>query len=150
MSLRRVLSLLMVCWLLTLSGCTKWAEKSNPTWRQATSGEHLSNLFWKEVQAKNWTEVEAHIAPEFVSLGSGRVLDRAGLMQHLKSMDVQGFQIGEVETRSAGKDLIVTYLITVHGTVGGNQFPTSPIRMMAVWQELNHGWVMVAHAVSQQ
>src|SRR6185436_6790799 len=126
MSLRRFLSLLMVCWLLTLSGCTKWAEKSNPTWRQATSGEHLSNLFWKEVQD--------HIAPEFVSLGSGRVLDRAGLMQHLKSMDVQGFQIGEVETRSAGKDLIVTYLITVHGTVGGNQFPTSPIRMMAVWQ----------------
>ena len=149
MILRRVLSLLMVCWLLTLSGCTKWAEKSNPSWRQATSGEHLSNLFWKEVQAKNWIEVEAHIAPEYVGVGSGKVSDRAGLMAHLKSLDIQSFQIGEVETRSSGRDLIVTYLITAKGTVGGNPLPSTPIRMMSVWQELNHGWVIVAHAISQ-
>jgi hypothetical protein len=67
-------------------------------------------------------------------------------MEHVKAIDLQSFQIGEVETRPAGKDLLVSYVITVRGSQAGQALPDNPIRMMSVWQELGHGWVLVAHS----
>jgi hypothetical protein len=143
---RRFLALLIVSTLLTLSGCTKWAEKSHPSWREATSGEHLVNLFWNEVKAKNWAGLEAHVGAEFMGISPDKTMDRAGLMEHLKGIDLESFQVGEVETRPAGKDLLVSYIITARGSHAGQSLPETPIRMMSVWQELGHGWVLVAHS----
>jgi hypothetical protein len=142
----RFVSLLAIASLLTLPACTKWGEKSHPNWREATSGEHLVNLFWTEVKAKNWTGLEAHVGAEFMGISPDKAMDRAALMEHLKGIDLQSFQIGEVETRPAGKDLLVSYIITARGSHGGQPIPEMPIRMMSVWQELGHGWVLVAHS----
>jgi hypothetical protein len=143
---RPVTFFLLILSVLTLSGCTKWAEKSHPSWKEATSGEHLVNLFWGEVKAKNWMGLESHVAAEFMSVNAKGSMDRAALMEHLKGIDLQSFQIGEVETRPAGKDLLVSYVITARGSHGGQPIPETPIRMMSVWQELGHGWVLVAHS----
>jgi hypothetical protein len=143
---RRSLTLLRVVSLLLLSACTMWSEKQHPNWRQATSGEHLVNLFWNEVKAKNWMGIESHVGAEFMGIQPDKTMDRAALMEHLRGIDLQSFQIGEVETRPAGKDLLVSYVITARGTHGGQPIPDKPIRMMSVWQELGHGWVLVAHS----
>src|SRR5512142_2361577 len=76
-SLRRAITVFALGSVLFLSGCTKWAEKKNPNWRQATSGEHLVNLFWKDIQDKNWKQLEAHVAPEFAGVNSMQTMDRA-------------------------------------------------------------------------
>lgn len=76
------------------------------------------------------------------STGTG---DRAKLMEHMRALDLQEFQIGELESRVAGGDLIVTYTITAKGTMAGQPLP-SPLRMMSVWQELKHGWILVAQS----
>jgi hypothetical protein len=144
--IRRLVSLVVVLVLLTLSACTKWAEKSHPSWREATSGEHLVNLFWTEVKAKNWAGLEAHVGAEYMGISPDKTMDRAALMEHVKAIDLQSFQIGEVETRPAGKDLLVSYMITARGSQGGQALPDTPIRMMSVWQEQGHGWVLVAHS----
>ena len=143
---RRLLSLCLVLGLLSFTACTKWAEKKNPNWREATSGEHLVKLFWTEVKTKNWMGLEAHIGAEFMGLGAQKSMDRAALLEHLKGIDLQSFQIGEVETRPAGKDLLVSYVITARGSQGGEPIPETPIRMMDIWQELGHGWVLVSHS----
>ena len=104
------------------------------------------NLFWTEVKAKNWTGLEAHIAAEYMGISPDKTMDRAALMEQVKSIDLESFQIGEVETRPAGKDLLVSYLITTRGSRGGQALPDTTIRMMSVWQELGHGWVLVAHS----
>ena len=144
--IRRLLSLAVILALLTFSACTKWAEKSHPSWKEATSGEHLVNLFWGEVKGKNWVGLEAHVGAEFMGVNAKGTMDRAALMEHLRGIDLQSFQIGEVETRPAGKDLLVSYVITARGTHGGQPIPETPIRMMSVWQELGHGWVLVTHS----
>jgi hypothetical protein len=141
---RFVATLLVVSSLLMLSSCTRWAEKQSPNWREATSGEHLVNLFWTEVKAKNWMGLEGHVGAEFMGISPHKTMDRAALMERLRATDIQSFQIGEVETRPAGKDLLVAYVITARGSMGGRPLPETPIRMMSVWQELGHGWVVVA------
>jgi hypothetical protein len=144
--IRRIALLVLVVGLLPLTACTKWAEKKQPGWKMATSGEHLTNLFWNEVKQKNWKELEAHVGGEFVGISEAQTMDRAALMEHLRGIDLQGFQIGEIQTRSAGSDLIVSYVITSRGTQNGKAIPPTPVRMLAVWQELKHGWVLVAHS----
>jgi hypothetical protein len=45
--------------------------------------------------------------------------------------------------------MIVTYLITLHGTSAGKPFPNEPIRFLSVWQQQKAGWVLVAQSSSQ-
>lgn len=122
-----------------------WSEKKHASWKSATSGEHLANLFWTDVKAKDWQNLEAHVAPRFIGMNSTGTGDRAKLMEHMRALDLQEFQIGELESRVAGGDLIVTYTITAKGTMAGQPLP-SPLRMMSVWQELKHGWILVAQS----
>lgn len=142
---RMVISIVVILCVLGLASCTMWGEKKNHTWKSATSGEHLARLFWQEVKAKNWKEVEGRMTATVVGMNSRGSLTREQMMEHLKQMDIADFQIGEVRTEAAGVDLVVTYTLTVRGTVGGKALPES-IRMMSVWQELNNGWVLIAHS----
>ena len=144
-SKRLALLVPVVLCLLLCSSCTFWGEKKHASWRSATSGDHLVHLFWSDVKAKDWQNLEGHIGPAFTGISPAGTIDRAKLMEHLRSMELQDFQIGELESRMAGNDLIVTYTITATGTVGGRPLP-SPVRMLSVWQELKHGWILVAHS----
>ena len=147
-TLRRATAVVMVCSVLWFAGCTKWGEKKNPNWHQVTSGERLVNLFWTDVNDKKLQKLGMHVAPEFVGTNESQVLDKAALLDHVSHLDIESFQIGDVETRSAGGDLIVSYVITfrtksANGTTAGTR-----LRMLSVWQELKHGWVVVAMSSS--
>ncbi len=145
MSLRHLRLLTLGLALAMLCGCTKWPEKKHPDWKVATSGEQITKLFWDDVKAKKWKEVDAHVGPKFVGLSAQASIDRAGALEHLHKMELQEFQIGELQTNLVGNDLITTYVLTVKGTSGGQPLPSSPIRMMSIWQEVKSGWILVAH-----
>ncbi len=131
--------------VLASSSCTMWGEKKHADWKSATSGEQLVRLFWSDVKAKDWKTLEQHVGSSFVGMSPAGTSDHAKVMEHLRAMDLQDFQVGEVESRSAGADLIVTYTIAAKGTINGQPLPTQ-LRMMSVWQELKNGWVLVAHS----
>ena len=143
---RRFLLILCVIALLGTTACTLFGEKKNASWSNVTSGEQLERLFWQDVKDKKWSSLEARMAPLLVAVNASRVFDKTATLEHVKSIDLHDFQIGEVETRPAGIDLIVTYTIAVNGTAGGQSLPKSPIRMMSVWQQLSKGWVLIAHS----
>ncbi len=143
-SLRFVTALLALCSFLSLVACTKWGEKKNANWHQATSGERLANLFWKDVKEKKWQQLGAHVAPEFVGTHEMQTLDKPALLDHLSHLDLESFQIGEVQTRSAGGDLMVSYVIALRMRSGGGTATETRLRILSVWQELKHGWVVVA------
>lgn len=144
---RRILAQLVPVLLAVLAcpSCTMWGEKKHPEWKSATSGEQLVRLFWTDVKAKDWTTLEQHVGASFIGVSPAGSSDHAKVMEHLRSMDLQDFQVGEVVSSAAGTDLIVTYTIAAKGTINGQPLP-SPLRMMSVWQELKHGWVLVAHS----
>lgn len=134
--------------VIASSSCTMWSAKKHPNWKSATSGEHLVNLFWGDVKAKDWQTLEGHIAPEFTGIIPPGVTDHAKLMEHLRAIDLQEFQIGDLQTKLSGGDLIVIYSITLKGTARGQPLPSAPVRILSVWQELKHGWILVAQSAA--
>ena len=86
------------------------------------------------------------MAPMLVFMTGSRVMVRAAALEYLKSLDLQEFQIGEVETKPAGVDLIVSYVITIKGAADSRALPQASVRVMSVWQQLSKGWVLVAQS----
>lgn len=148
-SLRCLATVVLVCTAFLFTACTKWGEKKNPNWHQATSGERLVNLFWQDVKNKNLKQLGTHVAPEFVGTNEIATLDKTALLDHVSHLNIDSFQIGEVETRPAGGDMMVSYVITLR-TKSPDGSPTEMrLRMLSVWQELKHGWVVIAMSSSR-
>ncbi len=147
-TLRCLVTLVAMSSVLSLAGCTKWGEKKHPNWHQATSGEHLVNLFWKDVKDKKIQELGKHVAPEFMGTNEIATLDKPALLEHVSHLEIESFQIGEVETKPAGRDLIVSYVMTLRLKSPNGSGQEMRLRMLSVWQELKHGWVVVAMSSS--
>lgn len=137
---RLILPLLLV--VLT-SACTMWKEKQPPTWKSATGPEAFERLLWQEIQKRNWTEVERRLAPTFVTIGPQERYDRDGAMEQLKKLQITDFAIGEVEVRPNGETSVLTYLITLNGTLDGSPL-VGPIRRLSVWQKQGEAWLLIA------
>ncbi len=147
-SLRCLISFGLLCMALSLVGCTKWGEKKNPSWHQATSGERLVNLFWTDVKDKKLQRLGTHIAPEFMGTNEIATFDKPALLEHVSHLNLESFQIGEVETRPAGNNLMVSYIITLHLKSPNGSSAEMRLRMLSVWQEMKHGWIVVAMSSS--
>lgn len=114
-------------------------------WSNATGGEALERNFWKEVKAKNWTELERHIAANFTSINPDGMNDRPGALARLKTFEVEDYSFGDVDTQMNGNTFVVTYTLVLRGTRNGQPLSVEPRRMMSVWQQQHTGWVLIAH-----
>src|SRR5215470_18658164 len=132
--------------LVALTGCAMWKESKTHTWSNATSGEQLERLFWNELKAKNWNELEKHISSGYVILNPRGTFDRTHELDELKRLEITDFTLGDFVTQQNGPDLVVTYTIVLHGTREGEPLPSAPMHMMTVWQQIPHGWVAIAHS----
>ncbi len=146
LGMRLLARLFLTCWLFTLCGCTMWDAQKNPSWKMATSSEHLTELFWQDIQKKNWRDIEAHVAPTAILVGPPGVLHREQFIAHLKQFEITDFHIGEISSQPAGADMVVTYVINLKGTMNGQPVPAEPITMMSVWQEVGGKWLLIAHS----
>ncbi len=134
-----------VLWLVLITtSCSLW-KNAPKGWNGATGGEQLERLFWDEIKAKNWAELEKHLAPMFVANSPDATRDRAGAIEHWKQFDLQSVSLGDVQVQAAGADFVVTSTLTVTGTVGGKPFAAQPIHAMSVWQQVSKGWIIIAH-----
>ena len=141
---RRALSFaLVLCAVLPLASC--WEEKQPATWKSASGPEALEKLFWDEIKAKNWAEVERHVAATYVGMGPHGTVDRAAFMEHMKQLEIDDYTLGNVESKPNGSDMMVIYDITVQGKLGGQPLPPVPFHMMSIWQQVKGGWIQVAH-----
>ncbi|HEY3930298.1 MAG TPA: nuclear transport factor 2 family protein [Candidatus Koribacter sp.] len=143
--MRPILCSALIVALFLTTACTVAPESAKPNWSMATSGEQYERLFWDALKAKDWRNVEMHLSGTVVSEGPEGVANKQQLMEHLRKFDVTDYSLGEVQTETAGGDIIVTYSITVHGTIDGKPLPTTPFRMMSVWQQVKKGMVLAAH-----
>jgi hypothetical protein len=134
----------VLCLSLLTTSC--WEEKQPPTWRMATGPEAYEKLFWDEVKAKNWTQVEGRLGATFVAIDSEGRHDRAETMALFRELDLQDFSLGEMKSEPNGSDMMVTYTIVMQGSYKGQPLPNTPLRMLTVWQQVKGGWIAVAHA----
>jgi hypothetical protein len=121
-------------------GCTMWKKPPSG----ATGGEQLEKLFWQDVQAKNWAQVDKHVAETFAGTGPAGPVDRAGFLRDLQKSPLTQFSLSECTSQLNGADTMVT--CTLHAQWAGQPSASSTL---SVWQHLKKGWIMVAHAESK-
>ncbi len=147
MPLRPLLAFLLILSLvLILPACTMWSQPGAASWKDATAGEQLERLFWDTVKARNWSELERHIAPGFVLQSPAGLRDRSQTLARLHQVQLSDYSLGDVSTQLQGNTLVVTYSITRRGSLDGQPLPVSPVRMMSVWQQVKRGWILIAHS----
>jgi hypothetical protein len=134
---------------------------------EATGGEGLERVFWKNVQAANWVEVERSLASNYAGVTPVGMLDRSATLEQYRQWQLKDYALGDLNTEMNGTTFVVTYTITLNGTLNGagnasagtetagngaagsQPLPSAPQHMMTVWQQQKKGWVIIAHSVSQ-
>jgi hypothetical protein len=139
---------------LILSACTLSGERPARKLADATGGEGLERVFWKDVQQQNWVEVERAIASNYVGVMPSGPMDRDSTLEKYRSWHLRDFSIGDLKTEMNGDTIVVFYSITLNGEMsqagGGTQsLPSTPLHMMTVWQQQKSGWIVIAHSMSQ-
>ena len=146
---------LVLLFLMFAPACTFYGEHAARAFSEATGGESLENVFWKEVQAANWVDVERALASNYAGVTPAGPLDRSATLEQYRQWQLKDFALGDLKTEMNGTTIVVTYTITLNGvtsngTAGSQPLPSTPQHMMTVWQQQKAGWVVIAHSVSQQ
>ncbi len=140
----------MTCAMIGVSSCTFYGEHPARTMADATGGEGLERVFWKNIQTANWVEVERAIATNYAGIGPSGTLDRAATIDKYRGWQLKDYAIGDLKTELNTTTIVVTYNITLNGTAGSQPLPTTPQHMLTVWQQQKAGWIVIAQSVSSQ
>lgn len=109
----------------------------------------MERLFWKQVKAGNWVEIERVLASNYAGMTPGGPVDRSVALDQYRQWKLNDFSLGDLKTEMNGSTFVVTYTITLDGTAGSQPLPSTPQHMMTVWQQQKSGWVVIAHSVTQ-
>ncbi len=150
LSLMSILMFALTCVLTFASACTFYGEHPARSMAEATGGEGMERVFWKNVQAANWVEVERALASNYMGTTPAGPLDHAATIAQYRQWQLKDYALGDLKTELNGSTIVVTYTITINGTAGSQPLPSAPQHMMTVWQQQKAGWVAIAHSVSQQ
>jgi hypothetical protein len=154
-----VLIFVLVIVLTFAPTCTFYGQHPARSLSEATGGEGLERVFWKNVQAANWVEVERALASNYAGVTPSGSLDRSATLEQYRQWQLKDYTLGDLKTEMNGTTFVVTYTITLNGTfigaagngtAGSQPLPSAPQHMMTVWQQQKAGWVVIAHSVSQQ
>jgi Domain of unknown function (DUF4440) len=129
--------------------CTLYGEHPARSMSDATGGEGLERVFWKNVAARNWVEIERALASNYAGVTPTGTLDRDAALAQYRQWQLNDYSIGNLNTELNGSTIVVTYSITLKGTADSAPLPPAPQHMMTVWQQQKAGWIIIAHSVSQ-
>jgi len=144
------LILLLVAALLITTACTVYSERPARKISDATGGEELEQLFWKEIKDAKWVELDRVLATNYSGMTPDGPLDRAATLDQYRTWKLKDYSLGDLKTKLNGSTFVVTYTISLNGTADSQPLPSTPQHMMTVWQQQKSGWMVIAHSVSQQ
>jgi hypothetical protein len=148
-SRRAVLSSFSIWLLVFSSACTKWEEPKTHTFKTATGAEQYERLMWDAVKNKDRLAIASRLASNYVHQDETGTKSKEQYLAELDQTTLSDYALADLNVTPQGTDMIVTYLITLHGTSAGKPFPNEPIRFLSVWQQQKAGWVLVAQSSSQ-
>jgi len=148
MRLRLVAAPLFLTLMFALA-CTMYKERPAQTFSDATGGESMERMFWKQIKEGNWAEIERVLASNYVGVTPAGSVDRDATLQQYRQWKLTDFSISDLRTELNTSTFVVTYTITFNGTSANQPLPSTPQHMMTVWQQQKKGWMVIAHSVSQ-
>ena len=142
--LRFLLSLGLMA-VLPLTACTIYGAHPVQTFSDATGGEGFEKSFWRDIQKQDWKDLDRRIASNYVYVTPTGRLERAAAFDRLQHMQILEYSIGELTTEMSGDTFVVSYTITLQGSVQGQGFADQPQRCLTVWHHEKSGWMAIAH-----
>jgi hypothetical protein len=131
-----------------LTACTMWPERKPQAWTDVTGGESLERAFWHDLKAKDWKDLESHIATTYLLVTSDGTFDKAAALERWQQLDIKDYSLGEFTVQLNGNAYVVSYTVTMRGTMGGKALPGAPLRAMTVWQQYARDWLALAHSAT--
>jgi len=134
---------LLLSLLLPLAACTEGKPPQSQDWSHATGAEAYERLWWKAIQDGDFKTAKWRLASIYTLTTQSGIQDRAQAEHYFENMNLTSINLGELEVKPHGADMVVTYVATV-------QTKSSPapqrFYMMTVWQEAKKGWMAIAHS----
>ncbi len=148
------LILMLTFILMFMAACTFYGAKPARTLSDATGGEGLERVFWKNIRSANWVELDRSLASNYSGVTPSGTLDRSATIMQYRSWRLKDYALGDLKTELNGTTIVVTYTITLNGvasngSAGSQPLPSMPQHMMTVWHKQKAAWVVIAHSVSQ-
>jgi Domain of unknown function (DUF4440) len=143
------LMLALILALVLAPACTFYKDTPARTLSEATGGEGLERVFWKNMKAANWVELERALASNYMGITPAGSFDRSATLDQYRTWQLKDYSLGDLKTELNGSTIVVTYTITLNGTAGSQPLPSAPQHMMTVWQQQKEGWIEIGHSVSQ-
>src|SRR5436853_2082077 len=94
--------------VLLWSGCTVWHERPAKTWSDVTGGESLERVLWRDIKAKDWKDLEPHLAPNFVLVTPSGSFDRIAALEHWKGLELEDYTLGDFNIQLNGDTYVVS------------------------------------------
>ena len=127
---------------LLLAACTEGKPPQSQGWSAATGAEAYERQWWKSIQAGDFKTAEWHLAPIYTLTTPAGIRDRDHALQYFQNLQLSNFEIGELEVKPEGSDMVVSYVATVQ-----TRSSSAPQRyyMATVWQQGKRGWMAIVH-----
>jgi len=110
-------------------------------------GDDFETRFWQAIRLKQWSQIEAMLAPAVLAINRGEILHgRSAVLDHVKGIDVSDFQTSDIVVEHHGAEVVVALLLTTSATRKGEPIDHKLWRMMSVWRHVDNRWAMIAHA----
>src|SRR5260370_34629596 len=103
----------LVIFMTFESACTFYRDRPARTLSEATGGEGLERVFWKDVQAANWVEVERALASNYAGVTPSATLDRSATLEQYRSWQLKDYTLGDLTTQLNATTTAVTSIITL-------------------------------------
>jgi hypothetical protein len=128
--------------LVPLLGCSEAKPPRSQGWSEATGAEAYERLWWKAIQDHDVPNVERHLAPIYTLTTPAGISDREQALHHFQTLDLMSAELGEVEVKPEGADMVVSYVATLQTKSAAPQ----RYFMTTVWQQAKSGWIAIAHS----
>ena len=129
--------------LLPFCACTEGKPPEKQKWPAATGAEAYERLWWQAVQDRDFKVAERHLAPIYTLTTSAGIRGRDQAIEYFQSRDITAINIGDLEVKPQGVDMVVSYSAAVQTR---NSATPQRFYMTTVWQQITRGWIAIAHS----
>src|SRR2546429_9804463 len=97
-------------------------------------GDYFETRFWQAIRLKQWSQIEAMLAPAVLAINRGEILHgRSAVLDHVKGIDVSDFQTSVILVEPPGAEVFVALLLTARPTRKGDPSDPKLWSMRCVW-----------------
>jgi hypothetical protein len=156
-------TIVLVALLLAASGCATTTQAPNNTPAQSANANAAATpqaaptasetdviarekQIWDMIKKKDFDGFGNMLADDAIEVASDGLYDKAGIIKSVRDLELTDISMSDWKVVTLDKDAaVVTYVVAVTGTSGGQQIPPNRVRASTAWVNRGGKWLAVYH-----